>query len=532
MNILVPTVRFAIVAWLVVVAGFVGPMRAFSAPAGSEVFADGSLLRLRIDIAAPDLDSLRKEPRTYVRATLTLGTAVLRDVGVHLKGRTGSFRTLDDKPAFTLDFDRFVPGQRFHSLSQVHLNNSVEDPSYLHEKLGAALFNSAGVPAPRVSHAVVDLNGRRLGLYVLKEGFAPEFFAQHFSRTDGNLFEPELGLGADVNGPMRRASGTGVADASDLRRLADAAVLPDVSARWNAFAGVLDRERFVSFVVMELLSGHRDGYCFAKNNFRIYHDPATSRFVFLPAGMDQLFGRAEFPLRPRMTGLIAHTVLETSEGRLAFRDRLAELFTNSFRVVALTNQVRRWAGGLIPHFSRAEARVLWRESEQLCQRIERRVLEVTRQLALPEPAPLEFTDDSARLIDWRAANPPQGGKLDQVSVDGRACLHIQAGPKTSAFWRTKVWLAPGRYRFEARARAAGVKPLPLARVAGVYLSVPGHDGQGGVPLLEDRDWTLLKVEFDLAQEEREVELQCNLRARAGEAWFESDSLRLVRVVPR
>ena len=528
MNVSVSTIvsaRFIAAGWLCLAAWF----GVAESAAEVDLLKDGGLARLDLEISANGMMALRKDPRSYIRVTVREGTNTLHDVALRLKGRTGSFRGLDDKPSFTLDFDRFAPGHRFHGLSKIHLNNAVEDPSYLHEKLGAELFRSAGVPAPRVSHALVELNGRRLGLYVLKEGFAEEFLAAHFRRKDGNLYEPEPGPGSDVTGAMRRSSGTGVADGSDLRRLASAASQPDFSARWNQLADVLDMDRFLTFMAMEVLIGHRDGYCLAKNNYRLYHDPAVNRFVFLPGGMDQLLGRATFPLQPRMTGFIANSVLETSHGRMAFRERLATLFTNSFQVRMLTNRVRRWAAALEPNLSRTEARALLRENEDLCDRTQRRANEVARQLAQPEPSRLPFTNGVARLADWRTTNPPDGGKIDKASVDGKAALHIQAGPKTSASWRTKVWLEPGRYRFEARARVLAVKPLPFGRTSGVFLSVPGRNGQRTAPLTGDLDWTPLRVEFDLAKEEPEIELLCNLRAQAGEAWFELESLRLVHV---
>ncbi len=521
--------RLIALAWLAM-AGWLGV-------AGAEVkglvepdlFKGGAPLRFQLEIPADSLSTLRKEPRTYVRATVRAGTNVLHDVALRLKGRTGSFRSLDEKPAFTLDLDRFVPAQRLHGLSKIHLNNSVEDPSYLHEKLGAELFRTAGLPAPRVSHALVEMNGRRLGLYVIKEGFAEEFLAQHFRRTDGNFYEPEPGPGSDVTGAMRRSSGTGGADGSDLRRLAFAASQTNLSVRWSQLAAVLDTDRFLTFLAMEVLIGHRDGYGLAKNNYRLYHDPAADRFVFLPGGMDQLLGRAQFSLQPRMAGFVANAVLETPEGRSIYRERMALLFTNSFQVALLTNHVRRWSASLASNLSRSEAHALLRESEDLCERIERRASEVARQLAQPEPSRLPFINGSAHLDGWRAANPPDGGKLDRVGIDGRPSLHIQAGPKTSASWRTKVWLEPGRYRFEARARASGVKALAFGRTSGVFLSVPGRNGKGAPPLVGDHDWTLLRVEFELAKEGAEVELLCNLRAQAGEAWFDLESLRLVRV---
>src|SRR5262245_57497398 len=98
---------------------------------GAEIFGTGIVHRVSIQLPDQALDALRKQPRDEVRATVQFGNNKLTDVGVHLKGRTGSFRTLDDKPALTLDFDKFTPERRLFGLSKIHLNNSVEDPSYL-----------------------------------------------------------------------------------------------------------------------------------------------------------------------------------------------------------------------------------------------------------------------------------------------------------------------------------------------------------------------------------------------------------------
>lgn len=347
--------------------------------AHGELFADGAVCRIRLELASDDLKSLRSNPRHYVRATLSEGTNIVRNLAVRLKG-SSSFRGVDGKPSLTVDCDRFRGGQRFHGLSKFHLNNSLEDPSYLNEKVGSELFRAAHLPAPRVAHAMVELNDRRLGLYVLKEGFAKEFLARHFQQTDGNLYEPEAGIAPDVTGPMTRNSGAGPDDNLDLRRLATASAR-DPSQRWKALREILDLDRFLTFMTMEVLSGHRDGYCLARNNYRLYHEPTSNRFIFLPDGMDQLFGRADFPVEPHMAGVVAKAVLETQEGRQAYREQLPLVFTNCFKVEALTNRVRAWGEAIAPHLTRAEARALRREADDLCERIRQRVLYVRRQLA-------------------------------------------------------------------------------------------------------------------------------------------------------
>ncbi|HEU0010767.1 MAG TPA: CotH kinase family protein [Verrucomicrobiae bacterium] len=498
-----------------------------SGPAAvGEMFASESVWSIRFEIPASGLESLRRDSRTYVPATLREGTNILREAGVRLKGRTGSFRRLDDKPAFTISCDQFVPGQRFRGLSKFHLNNSVEDPSCLNEKLGGELFRAAGVPAPRVGHALVELNGRRLGLYVLKEGFSEGFLARHFERAQGALYDP--GAGGDITSLPRREGSRALGDAA-LQRLASAAQDPDATNRWRQLSGVLDLDRFLSFMAMEVLIGHRDGYCLARNNYRLYHDPASDKFVFLPAGMDQLFGRTDLPVRPHMAGLVARGVMETPEGRQACRQRMQALLTNVLQVASLTNRVRQDASRLATVLPRDEARALQHAAADLCERIRGRVLEAGRQLAAPEQEPLRFENGVGRPGGWRALDEPVGGRLDHAPApDGRAALHLLAGPTTSASWRAKVLLAPGRYRFEGQARTAGVKPLAFGKNHGASLGVVGTKTSRPQLLAGETGWTSVEVEFELRGHESEVDLVCALRASAGEAWFDAASLRLVR----
>src|SRR5262245_66522570 len=63
------------------------------------LFNGTQILNLTIELGPKELDSLRREPRKYVKATLKEGDKVVfADVGVHLKGAAGSFRSIDDKP--------------------------------------------------------------------------------------------------------------------------------------------------------------------------------------------------------------------------------------------------------------------------------------------------------------------------------------------------------------------------------------------------------------------------------------------------
>ncbi len=266
---------------------------------GADLFTNGSVRQIQIEIAPLGMESLRKDPREFVHATLTEQGLVFDDVAIHLKGSIGSFREVDDKPDLTLDFNRFNTRQKFHSLRRIHLNNSVEDPSYCNEMLGSELFRAAGIPAPRVAHAVVTLNGRRLGLYVLKEGFTEDFLGCYYKTIGGNLYEPADGH--DVNQHLKRNSIVAPRqDRAALESLADATLETDLAKRWPRLEKTLEVDQFVDFMAMEVMVGHRDGYCLARNNYRVYENVESGKIVFFPHGMDQLFGHPDATWLPHI----------------------------------------------------------------------------------------------------------------------------------------------------------------------------------------------------------------------------------------
>ena len=131
---------------------------------------------------------LRSDPRTYIQAKIIEGDRVLTNVAIRLRGH-GSFRSLDEKPNFAINFHEFATNQTYRGLKKLMFNNSVQDATGFAEFLATQLFRDAGLPAARVTHARVQLNGRDLGLYVVIEAMTREFLKQHFKNPNGNLYE-------------------------------------------------------------------------------------------------------------------------------------------------------------------------------------------------------------------------------------------------------------------------------------------------------------------------------------------------------
>ena len=340
--------QLVLIIGLVLFVGAVCPL--FGAEAGPvpkkpvpalDLFAEGKIPRLRLELSDDAMEQLRKSPRKYVSGAVVEGDRRYTNVAIRLKGGPGSFRPLDDRPAFTINFDRMAPGQTFHGLKKLHLNNSVQDSSYLAEKLCREMFEAAGVPAPRAGHALVSLNQRRLGLHVLIEGVNKQFLKRYFAETGGNLYDGHSHQ--DVNQRLRTNSGDAPKDQSRLAALAAAVRLSDLDARRVALEKTLDVERFISFMAVEVITVHWDGYSLGPNNFRIFHDLDKDRMVFLPQGLDQTFQRKEIGALPGMAGLVAKAVIEVPEFKQRFRAREAELLTNTFQAEPWVKRLREVA---------------------------------------------------------------------------------------------------------------------------------------------------------------------------------------------
>ena len=81
----------------------------------------------------------------------------------------------------------------------------------------------------------------------------------------------------------------------------------------------------------------------------------------------------------------------------------------------------------------------------------------------------------------------------------------------------------GHYRFEGRVRIAGVERLPFGEHQGAGLRIGGQVRETG-SLIGDAPWQMRAAAFEIAPPAQAVELICELRARAGEAWFDLNSL--------
>ncbi|MSU85606.1 MAG: hypothetical protein EXS21_10935, partial [Pedosphaera sp.] len=311
--------RLSVMTGLLFLGLFVGLLPGFaSAPAypitapveiRREPLFDGPVLHWEVQVRRADLEKLRKSGGPWNRendsdasATVRAGGQVWTNVAIHLKGAAGSFRAVDDLPALTLNFGKFQDGQTCGGHRKLHLNNSVQDASRLDEILASEMYLQSGLPTPRATRALVSLNGRYLGIYVLKGGWDKAFLKQHFGSSKGNFYDP--GFIKDLDTNLERDSGEGAPDWSDLIALRESLAVPDPAERLQRVSRHLDIDRIATLGALQILLDDWDGYLRNRNNYRVYHVPASDRLVLMPHGMDQLWRSPRGSFSPPLSSLL------------------------------------------------------------------------------------------------------------------------------------------------------------------------------------------------------------------------------------
>ncbi|MDA7511218.1 CotH kinase family protein, partial [Verrucomicrobia bacterium] len=478
------------------------------------LFEGSQVLQIDIEIPNAEIETLRgyrwqwnrqdASPRPKVRAVIREGNRVYHNVALHLKGAAGSFRSIDDRPGMTLNFDRFEPGQKFHGLDKLSLNNSVQDPTLCNEWLARQLFLEAGVPVPRATHARVRLNGRELGLYVLMEGFNRRFLRGHFDDDSGNLYDG--GFVQDVDGALNVSSGKIPDDRQALKRLNEAIEVSDLVEREERLGEILDLDRFLSHLATDVMLFNWDGYHLNRNNYRIFNDRSQGKLVFMPHGLDQLFENPDGPIFPMYQGKVSRAVMEIPRMQQAYFERIGDLVNDLFDVERLHDRIDRTAEVIRRDLALndpAEIPDYLEEVSELKERVARRYETLRRELDGPAKVPKFDSNGLVSLKTWNQDQFFGKPKIESVEHEGTRSLMLSTEAGTSVGrWKTSVWLEAGDYELVGRMKLSGIEAGrgdPRGGVA-MWSSVRRiRERQTG-----SEDWTERQVRFSVRQPIQEV----------------------------
>lgn len=240
-----------------------------------------------------------------------------------------SYQPIDGKPnleVFVTRLDDIVtagarPPDDDSSASKTSfkLYNQWEDIGQVARFAGYEMWNNAGYPAPRAGFAMVEINGRNVGLYGTNESTARnDFFTRHapdfFTGAPDSIYEGDYGadfVPEHVEDLIDNADkSTDESDAA-LRDLADrAASSPTCDLDDAVGHDRLDVDRFLQFWALETLVGATEGYTYLTNNFNVAQDP-THGWILAPTGFDRVLVDAPLVCSPR--GRLAAAMLEQPE---------------------------------------------------------------------------------------------------------------------------------------------------------------------------------------------------------------------------
>ena len=223
------------------------------------------------------------------------------EVGLRLRGNTS--RT-SAKKSFKISFNSFISGTRLEGVKELNLNGEHNDPSIMRARIAWELAQDAGMPAPRVNHVRLFINGQPYGLYANIEHLNDDYVEHRFARDAGNLYKclwpaDLANLGTDPNSYKLMSGGRKVYelktnetldDYSGLARFVTALHATTSTQALCALDSVFNVNSYLKWLAWEVTTGHWDNHSFNKNNFYLYEDPASGLMEFISYDADNTFG--------------------------------------------------------------------------------------------------------------------------------------------------------------------------------------------------------------------------------------------------
>ena len=345
-----------------------------------DIFPTDRVLDIQITVAEEDWDTIRHQtrtfasaldvrrkteaiesPYTYVDASVTIDGVSFPEVGVRKKGFLGSLN--DYRPSLKIRLNHVDKKASIQGLKNLTLNNNQQDESLVSQFMGYALFNAAGLPAPRCAYAKVTVNGVNLGIYSHVESIRKPLFRRAFGNDRGTWYEgPYVDFYEGWLGSFEFKRGNDKTGREKIQRLIK--VLGSESEDIEGAIGELvDLDSFYTYWAVEGLLGFWDGYSGNNNNFFIYLNPETDKFHFMPWGADSLFVKYSklehqydplAPLSVKTGGLIAHKLYQLQSGRERYAAALTTILDNHWNELEMLSQIDDIEAMVSPHLIQSQ----------------------------------------------------------------------------------------------------------------------------------------------------------------------------------
>lgn len=241
--------------------------------------------------------------------TVLINGQPLNGAGIRYKGNA-SFNLMRGslKRNLKVKLDWTDGKRRYLNAKTLNFNAGGLDPSKLRDALGYAVFRKAGVPAPRTTFAEVTLtvpevhDNVHLGLFTLVEQVNKSFLKSRFGSSKGLLMKPDGVFSMEFRGeewsayeevyrPDTPPTSEQIKRVIQFAKLVNLATDEEFEASIDSY---LDTDGFLRFIAVNALIVNLDTLLVMPQNYYLYLNPATEKFVFFPWDLDISF--AGWPL--------------------------------------------------------------------------------------------------------------------------------------------------------------------------------------------------------------------------------------------
>lgn len=311
----------------------------------SDDFFDQSAVQdIRITMKPEDWADLQATylDDNYYRADMQWRDQTMAIVGVRSRG-SGSRNP--HKPGLKIDFGRYVD-QKFLGLKSLALANGWQDPSLMKQRISMLFYARMGVPAPRVVHSRVYVNGVYLGLYQTMEPIDKNFLTRIYGLDEngkalngGYLYEylwkdayewdylgSELRIYAELFEAKTHEDEAptilwGALDSAfkTFNEVGDSAFVREVSP-------FIDLPAFVKYLAVDNFIADYDGFLgfWGPNNFYVYRPQGRTDLVWFPWDKDLAFWAPDYDIFNNVEkNVLAHRALEVPALRQLYLETLA-----------------------------------------------------------------------------------------------------------------------------------------------------------------------------------------------------------------
>jgi hypothetical protein len=242
--------------------------------------------------------------------------------------------------------------------------------------------------------------------------------------------------------------------------------------------------------------------------------------------MDQVFGDERWYIFRRPGAAVPNALLDNPAIRERFRAQFFNVYEKNFRTYDWPKRVLEMAANTkakLTPINAEEAKRFDERGKQAAAQVKRRLDAI--RIQLDDAAQLRIMSGKASLTKYAWERQAEEKEAEDQAYEGRSCFHLTAGAKKGGDFRLQLSTGPGRYRLTGMVKTVGVVAGKGEQDKGARMRI---SGLSGVPALTgSNSWRTLSVEFSAAEADPVLVLE--LRADAGQAWFDRNSLVLTRI---